>query len=110
MTLSQKSKSSKTNRVRAVSVTAALALILAVIAVGIVTIRTSNPVTSSLWRVAEAFASPGEFLWWATLGDAFAGYPSGFSGYLLWVGGTALFWFVVTMVLRAATARLRAFF
>jgi hypothetical protein len=46
----------------------------------------------------EAFASPGELLWWTTLGGAFAGYPSGVTGGVIWVLGTALFWFIVAAI------------
>ena len=83
-------------------------MILGAVAVGVVKVGSSNPVTGLLWRAAEAFASPGEFLWWATLGGAFAGHPSGVSGYLLWVIGTALFWFAVTLLFLAAGTGLRA--
>ena len=92
---------------RARVIAACIALILGAIAVGIVKFGSANPVTGLLWRAAEAFASPGELLWWATLGGAFAGYPSGVSGYFLWVVGTALFWFGVTLLFFAARTRLR---
>ena len=97
-----------TARIR--NVAAAVALILGAISVGIVEIGSMNPITAKIWRAAEAFASPGELLWWATFGDAFSGYPSGFPGYFLWITGTALFWFVVAMIVLAATARLRTRF
>jgi hypothetical protein len=48
----------------------------------------------ALGQVADRFAVPGEFLWWITLGGAFAGRPSGAAGITLWVVGTALFWFL----------------
>jgi len=99
-----------TDRIRTVSVTATIALVLGAIAVGLVKTGSANPVTSHLWRAAEAFASPGEFLWWATLGGAFSGHPHGFAGNLCWVAGTALFWFVVAILVLAAAARLRAWF
>lgn len=96
-----------TTRARARLVVACIALILGAIAVGIVKVGASSPVAGLLWRAAEAFASPGEFLWWATLGGVFAGYPSGVSGYFLWVVGTALFWFGVTLLFLAASTSLR---
>ena len=58
----------------------------------------------------EAFAWPGELLWWSTLGGPFRGYPSNASGYALWIGGTAVFWTAVA-ALSAALVKLlcRAF-
>jgi hypothetical protein len=53
---------------------------------------------SGLGRVLESFASPGEMLWWATLGGAFAGYPSGFIGYTVWVVGNTVFWILATAI------------
>ena len=97
-----------TRRVRTSIVIACAALILGAVSVGIVKVCASNLVTGLLWRAAEAFASPGEFLWWSTLGGALAGYPSGVSGHFVWVVGTALFWFVVTMSFVAAATGLRA--
>ncbi|MBK7189899.1 MAG: hypothetical protein IPH86_14795 [bacterium] len=96
------------HRLRERIVVACIALILGAIAVGIVKFGSSNPVTGLLRRAAEAFASPGELLWWATSGGVFAGYPSGFSGYFFWIVGTALFWFAVTMLFLAVTNSLRA--
>jgi hypothetical protein len=52
----------------------------------------------ALSNVLERFASPGEFLWWATLGGAFAGYPSGLMGYTVWVLGTTIFWVLATAI------------
>ena len=49
----------------------------------------------ALAQLADQFAVPGEFLWWSTLGGAFAGRPSGPASIALWVLGTALFWFLV---------------
>jgi hypothetical protein len=46
----------------------------------------------------ERFASPGEFLWWAALGGAFAGYPSGWTGYAVWVLGNTVFWFLASAI------------
>jgi hypothetical protein len=46
----------------------------------------------------ERFASPGELLWWATLGGAFAGYPSGWIGYAVWVLGNTVFWFLASAI------------
>jgi hypothetical protein len=48
----------------------------------------------------EAFASPGEFLWWSTLGGPFSGFPSGLTGHLVWMLGTAAFWLIVAVVVR----------
>lgn len=48
--------------------------------------------TSGLWRIAEAFASPGELLWLVTLGDVFAGPPSYMLGIAVRIFGSALFW------------------
>jgi hypothetical protein len=50
---------------------------------------------SMLSHAIEAFASPGELLWWSTLGGAFAGHPTGASGCALWIGGTAVCWTAV---------------
>jgi hypothetical protein len=97
-----------TNGARASIVVACVALILSAIAVAIVKVGSSNPLTHLLWHAAESFAGPGEFLWWATLGGVFAGYPSGISGYFLWIVGTALFWFVVIQLFLAAITGLRA--
>lgn len=52
----------------------------------------------ALSAILEYFASPGEFLWWATLGGAFAGYPSGFTGYTVWVLGSTVFWVVAAVI------------
>jgi len=60
-----------------------------------------------LRRAAEHVASPGELLWWATLGGAFAGRPTGFSGLVVWILGSATFWFLVLGALIAGTHWLR---
>ena len=52
----------------------------------------------SLVELAEIFASPGELLWWSTLGGAFAGYPSDATGCLVWALGTAFFWILVVAI------------
>lgn len=70
---------------------AALSIVLSAAAVAGVKLS----VTGLVRIVLEAFASPGEFLWWATLGGAFSGYPTGPTGVIVWILGTALFWFVV---------------
>ena len=58
-------------------------------------------VPAILSHVLDSFASPGEFLWWATLGGAFVGYPSGLSGYTIWILGNTLFWVFATVMLVA---------
>lgn len=73
-------------------------IVISAIAVAIVVSHLSNPVLAKLWYLADRFASPGEFLWWATLGGAFSGYPTGLIGHALWIVGTALFWFLVSMI------------
>jgi hypothetical protein len=55
-------------------------------------------VPQALTDLLEHFASPGEFLWWATLGGVFAGYPSGLTGYIVWVLGTTIFWVLATAI------------
>lgn len=70
---------------------------LAVLVIGL-------PVPTGLRHAAETFASPGEFLWWSTIGGAFSGRPIGALGYTVWVIGTAAFWFVVLAVLAAGTS------
>jgi len=72
---------------------ALLAMALAVAAVTVVAFQDSFSLPSGLWSLAEQIASPGEFVWWATIGGAFAGRPSGLSGLVVWVLGTAVFWF-----------------
>jgi hypothetical protein len=97
-------------RVRAWVVTASTALTLSAVAVAVVRSTGSNPIIQRLWRLAEFFASPGELLWWATLGGAFAGYPSGVSGHLMWVVGSALFWFLAATPFIAMAPRVRDWF
>lgn len=63
---------------------------------------------SPVREIAEAIASPGEFLWWATAGGVFSGYPSGLAGTLVSILGSASFWFVIGMLLAAMAARRRA--
>lgn len=75
---------------------AALSLALSAAAVGFIAVAPSLPAGPVTWRVAEAFATPGEVLWWASIGGAFAGYPTGVAGYFIWTIGTALFWFTAT--------------
>ena len=58
--------------------------------------------------LAEYFASPGEFLWWSTLGGAFAGYPTGLSGHVIWVLGTAAFWFLAASPFIAVATHFRS--
>ena len=72
--------------------------VISAIAVAIVVSYPSNPVLAKIWYLAERFASPGEFLWWATLGGAFSGYPTGLFGLALWIIGTSLFWFLASMI------------
>jgi hypothetical protein len=86
-------------------VAALAALGLSATAVGLVVPCSDGLVPAGLWRAAEAFASPGGFLWWATLGGAFAGHPSGVAGHLVWVTGTAAFWFLVAAPVVALVAR-----
>jgi hypothetical protein len=89
---------------------AVLSLALSAVAVAVVRWPAGEPLLVSLSRLAEGFASPGELLWWATLGGAFAGYPTGLSGHLIWVVGTAVFWFLAAAILIATFARLRRSF
>ena len=62
----------------------------------------------ALAQWADRFAVPGEFLWWSTLGGAFAGRPPGPVGIVLWVLGTTLFWFVVAAVVLLLLAWIRS--
>jgi len=55
-------------------------------------------VPRTLRELCAGFASPGELLWFATLGGAFAGYPSDLPGYVVWVLGTAVFWTFVAVL------------
>lgn len=59
----------------------------------------SSLLPSALRPAAEYVASPGELLWWTTLGGAFAGRPTGLAGLVVWVLGTAAFWFLVLAAL-----------
>ena len=54
---------------------------------------------SGLRTLCETFASPGELLWWVTLGGVFAGHPHGASGYVVWVLGTTAFWLLAAAIL-----------
>jgi|WetSurMetagenome_2_1015567.scaffolds.fasta_scaffold09935_10 hypothetical protein len=47
-------------------------------------------------RLLELYASPGELLWWGTLGGAFEGYPSGLGGNTFWVLGNTALWGLAT--------------
>ena len=55
-------------------------------------------VPEALGDLLERFASPGEFLWLATLGGVFAGYPSDWKGYTVLVLGTTIFWVLATAI------------
>jgi hypothetical protein len=81
--------------------------VLSAAAVVIVALPLPSPLPA-LSRLAESFASPGDLLWWATIGGAFAGRPTGFIGIAVWVLGTALFWFLVFLVAFALGSWLRA--
>jgi hypothetical protein len=61
-----------------------------------------------LSHLLEQFASPGEFLWWATVGGVFAGYPSDLTGYTVWVVGTMLFWTLATAICVALVKWIRS--
>jgi hypothetical protein len=89
---------------------AILSLAVSAVAVAVVRWSSGGPELGELSHLAESFASPGEFLWWATLGGAFAGYPTGFSGHLIWVVGTAAFWFSAATTLITTLVRLRRSF
>lgn len=78
--------------------TASLALTLAATAVAVVAFLSYKIALGPLVRIAEQIASPGELLWWSTLGGVFAGRPVGASGVAMWLLGTAVFWFVVAAV------------
>jgi hypothetical protein len=99
---------SVTPRYRRWILAASLSLSFSICAVIIVVSHPLNPVIAKMSMAAETFASPGEMLWWATLGGAFSGYPSGLSGYSLWVLGTALFWFLSAAPFIALISRLLA--
>jgi hypothetical protein len=64
------------------------------IAVGILASALPIQVSGAFLSVLEGFASPGEFLRWASFGGAFSGYPTSLAGYMVWIGATSLFWFV----------------
>jgi len=76
-----------------------LALALSIVAVALHALPYHVP--EVLREAAERFASPGELLWWTTLGGVFAGYPSGWVGYTVWILGTTVFWLIVSVVLIA---------
>ena len=76
-------------------------LILSVAAVAAHALPYSN-VPHGISVLLESFVSPGEFLWWATLGGAFAGYPSGWSGYTVWILGNTVFWVLASAICAAA--------
>jgi hypothetical protein len=88
-------------------VSAAIALALSAAAVAFVTMAPSVLAGDVAWRVVEAFASPGELLWWASIGGSFAGYPTGASGYFIWTLGTAVFWFIAASPLVLIAVHLR---
>ncbi|MFO1217226.1 MAG: hypothetical protein U1E89_02470 [Burkholderiaceae bacterium] len=75
-------------------------------AVGLQTVQLPVALPHALMAAAEVVASPGEFLWWSTLGGAFAGRPTGAAGHLIWVAGSAAFWFVAAWAVGAVLARL----
>ena len=76
-------------------VAAVLALTFSIAAVTVNASLRYEVSLGALPQVADRFAAPGEFLWWATAGGAFAGRPTGVAGTAMWVLGTALFWFLV---------------
>ena len=73
---------------------AALSAALSSLAVGAVWYCHSWSGAALICLPAERFASPGEMLWWATLGGAFSGRPGDSLGIAVWIAGTALFWSV----------------
>lgn len=93
------------HRHRTTALTASLSLALGIGAVAVVASHPAKPLLAHLSKAAETFASPGELLWWATLGGPFRGYPTGPAGYLVWVFGTALFWFFAGMLFLAIGRR-----
>ncbi len=88
-------------------VAAGVALAVSAAAVALAVMPGSGPVVSAVAQAAETFASPGEFLWWTTLGGVFAGRPNDATGYAVWVLGTALFWFVACAPFVALAGRRR---
>lgn len=55
----------------------------------------------ALRRFAEIVASPGEFMWWVTVGGVFSGRPTGLSGYVVWILGSTAVWFAPVWALSA---------
>lgn len=86
---------------------AIMSVVASAFAVAVVRWSPGTPLFVSLSQLAEGFASPGEFLWWSTIGGVFAGYPTGLAGHLIWVAGTAAFWFLAVATLIATSAHLR---
>ena len=86
---------------------AALSLVLSAVAVAVMSLPSRGPLHVRVSHIAEAFASPGEMLWWATLGGPFRGNPTGVVGHFIWVVGTAVFWFLAAAILIAIFKRLR---
>jgi hypothetical protein len=66
--------------------------------------------SSGLRRLCETFASPGELLWWSTLGGVFSGYPRGASGYVVWVLGSTAFWLLAAAIVAALGKGIHAAF
>jgi hypothetical protein len=88
-------------------VIAVVAVVFSAAAVALVALPSLSPLPA-LSRLAESFASPGDLLWWATIGGAFAGRPTGLIGIAVWVLGTALFWFLTFLGTFALVSWLRA--
>jgi hypothetical protein len=97
----------RTLRPRVYVVMALVAVGLSTAAVVVVAFHLLSP-ESTVARVAESFASPGELLWWSTIGGAFAGRPTGPMGLTVWALGAALFWFLVFLATAALMAWLRS--
>ena len=80
-------------------VVALVSTALALVSVLLLAVPFESSPPSSLLAVAEQVASPGEFLWWSTVGGAFSGRPASTAGLAVWVLGTASFWFLVLTAL-----------
>ncbi|MGE0313401.1 MAG: hypothetical protein AB7P21_17470 [Lautropia sp.] len=59
--------------------------------------RLGGPFGSTLSRIADTIASPGELLCFATIGGAFSGCPRTIPGYTVWYVGVVLFWFLLLL-------------
>ena len=63
-----------------------------------------NYVPHPLGRALDDFQSPGEIVWWLTLGHVFQGYPNTLPGYTVLIAANTVFWVSVTALVTWLTA------